>query len=138
MPTGSKGLINQLSNMVAPQVSGQGDKEPTWNIVTHKKKNKRKAKDLFTKEDFPPLSEPSSATPRNQDKEHVLQIKTKEHSPTKCEPKKVVNITPDIDKAKRNKLRAGDLKNDDDNISHVSSSTKNTNQDDKNSEDKIK
>ena len=96
------------------------------------------SKGPFYKEDFPPLSEPSSATPRNQDKEHVLQIKTKEHSPTKCEPKKVVNITPDIDKAKRNKLRAGDLKNDDDNISHVSSSTKNTNQDDKNSEDKIK
>ena len=59
MPTGSKGMINQLSNMVAPQVSGQGKNDTTWKIVTNKK-TKKQAKELFKNEDFPPLPKPSS------------------------------------------------------------------------------
>ena len=59
MPTGSKGMINQLSNMVAQLVSGQGKNDTTWKIVTGKK-TKKQAKELFKNEDFPPLPKPSS------------------------------------------------------------------------------
>ena len=61
MTTGSKGMINQLSNMVAPQVSGQGKNDSTWKIVLGKK-TKKQAKELFKNEDFPPLPKPSSTT----------------------------------------------------------------------------
>ncbi len=38
MPQGNKGLVNHISNMVAPQVSGQNnDNNSTWKIVEFKK-----------------------------------------------------------------------------------------------------
>ena len=79
MPTGSKGLMNQLSNMVAPQVSGQGNTKSTRTIVTIKK-NKTKAQELFKKKDFPPLLEPSSTVQENQNDKVTSSDKTKGHT----------------------------------------------------------
>ena len=59
MPTGSKGLIKHISNMVAPQVSGLSNEDSTWKIVTHKKKTK-KEESFFTNEEFPLLPKSTS------------------------------------------------------------------------------
>ena len=37
IPTGSKGLINHMSNMIAPQVSGLNNEDSTWKIVAQEK-----------------------------------------------------------------------------------------------------
>ena len=138
MPTGSKGLINQLSNMVAPQVSGHGNTKSTWTIVTNKK-NKRKAQELFKKEDFPPLPEPSSAIM------DTSSYKANVHPPTRVKlQKNVIKITPDIDMSKLKTSREKNLKTNEDDKSTVSSSTsesiyeKGKNKDKKNPEEVTK
>ena len=44
-------MINQLSNMAAPQVSGQGKNNSTWKIGKGKK-NKEQLKELFKMNNF--------------------------------------------------------------------------------------
>ena len=114
MPTGSKGLINQFSNnMVAPQVSGQGNTKSPWTILTNKK-NKREVQELFKKEDFPPLPTPCSATQNNQ---------TGTNTPTRVTPQKnVTKITPDIAMSKLKESRKKNLKTDEDGKLTASSS----------------
>ena len=61
MPQGNKGLINHISNMVAPQVSGwNNDNKSTWKIVKTKKQLKEEKKWKNNKS-FPPLPALSSA-----------------------------------------------------------------------------
>ena len=80
-------MINQLSNMFAPQVSGQGKNETTWKIVTSKK-TKKQAKELFKNEDFPPLPKSSSTTLDNKDDMDTSSNKTVKHSPTRAKLRK--------------------------------------------------
>ena len=83
MPFGSKGMINQLSNMVAPQVSDQGKNDTTWKIVTGKK-TKKQPKELFKNEDFPTLLKPSSITLDSKNDIDTSSDKTVKHSPTRA------------------------------------------------------
>ena len=83
MPTGNKGMINQLSNMVAPQVSRQGKNDSTWKTVAGKK-TKKQVKELFKKEDFPPLPKSSSVTLNSKNDMDASSDKTAKHSPTRA------------------------------------------------------
>ena len=65
MPQGNKGLINHISNMVAPQVSGFGnDNSSMWKIVKSKRLLKEERKWKRDKS-FPPLPVYSSAINNN-------------------------------------------------------------------------
>ena len=101
MPTESKGMINQLSNMVAPQVSGQGKNDSIWKIVTGKK-TKKQVKGLFKNEDFPPLPKSSSVTLDSKDDMDTSSNKTAKHSPTRAKlRKRMAKITRDIELIKQ-------------------------------------
>ena len=114
MPTGSKGMINQLSNMVAPQVNGHGKNDTTWKIVTGKR-TKKQAKELFDDEDFPPLPKPSSATLDNKDDMDTSSDKTPKHSPACAKTQRnMAKITPDIDSVKQRNQRARTNNNNED------------------------
>ena len=66
MPKGNKGLINHISNMVAPQVSGfDNDNNSAWKIVKSKRQLKEERKWKKDKS-FPPLPVLSSAI-KNED-----------------------------------------------------------------------
>ena len=47
IPTGRKGLINHITNMVASQVSGLSNEDSKWKIVKHKKKKEQKGGNIF-------------------------------------------------------------------------------------------
>ena len=127
MPTGSKGMINQLSNMVAPQVNGQGKNDTTWKIVTGKRA-KKQGKGLFDEEDFPPLPEPSPATSDNKDDMDTSSDKTPKHSPARAKTRRnMAKITPDIDNVKTRIQRAKTDNHKEDDKSTISSSSKGTN-----------
>ena len=50
MPTRNKGMINQLFNMVAPQVCGDTDGiDSTWKIVKSKRRIKEEKKSNYDK-----------------------------------------------------------------------------------------
>ena len=66
MPQGNKGLINHISNIIAPQVSGFGnDNNSTWKNVKSKRQLKEDRKWKKDKS-FPPLPVLSSAV-KNED-----------------------------------------------------------------------
>ena len=63
MPTGNKGMINQLSNMVAPQVYGDTDRiNSTWKIFKSKRRIKEEKKSNYDK-NFPSLRMIKTSTP---------------------------------------------------------------------------
>ena len=142
MPTGSKGMINQLSNMVAPQVSGQGKNDSTWQIVTGKN-NSKQPKELFKNEDFPPLPKPSTVALDNQNDMDISSNKTKHiHSRAKLQ-KNIAKITPYIKSIKLRNQRARTNKNCEDDKSTISSLSKESSEEignipTKNSEENIK
>ena len=72
MPTGNKGMINQLSNMVAPLACGDTDGiNSTWKIVKSKRRIKEEKKSNYDK-NFPPLRMMKTSTPttKNNSKNH--------------------------------------------------------------------
>ena len=82
MPTGNKGLINHISNMVAPQVSGSNyDNNSTWKIVKSKKQLKEERKWKYDKA-FPPPPVLSSArkNDNNSDNESKTSSKSSKSS----------------------------------------------------------
>ena len=119
-------MINQLSNMVAPLVSGQGKNDTTWKIVTSKK-TKKQAKELFKKEDFPPLPKPSSITLDSKNDMDISSDKTAKHSPTRAKlRKRMTKITLDIVSIKQRNQRTRTNKNFEDDKSTISLSSKDT------------
>ena len=84
MPTGNKGMINQFSNMVAPQVCG--DTDSTWKIVKSKRCIKKKKKSNYDK-NFPPLRMMKASTPttKNNSKEIQAQDHQNPTVPTKLQ-----------------------------------------------------
>ena len=132
MPTGSKGMINQLSNMVSPQVSGQGKNDTTRKIVTGKR-TKKQVKELFNDGDFPPLPKPSSVTLDNKDDMDTSSDKTTKHSPARSKTQRnMAKITPDIKYIKQRNQHTRTNKNCEDDKSTISSSSKESNRNKKN------
>ena len=63
MPTGNKGMINHISNMLAPQVCGDADGiNSTWKIIKSKRCIKEEKKSNYDK-NFPPLKIMKTSTP---------------------------------------------------------------------------
>ena len=102
MPTGSKGLINHISNMVAPQVSGSNNNS-TWKVVKTKQQLKEDQKWKYNKS-FPPLTALSSAQD-NDDKSDDDSTKSSKSSksfrtPTKKPHIKIFKVTPEDNEIK--------------------------------------
>ena len=127
MPTGNKGLINHISNMVAPQVSGtNNNNNSAWKIVKTKKqlKDEKKWKD---DKSFPPLPVLSSAT----DDDHKTDDGSKKSSrsikllktPTKKPSIKLRKVTPEAKELKVIQVKTEQKENDQDDMSTISSSS---------------
>ena len=98
MPTGNKGLINHISNMVAPQVSDSNyNNNSTWKIVKSKKQLKEERKWKYDKA-FPPLPVLSSARDNENNSDNESKTSSKSHKsskvPTKKPSIKLRKVTP--------------------------------------------
>ena len=127
MPTGNKGLINHISNMVAPQVSGtNNNNNSAWKIVKTKKqlKDEKKWKD---DKSFPPLPVLSSAI----DDDHKTDDGSKKSSrsikllttPTKKPSIKLRKVTPEANELKIVQIKTEQNVKDQDDMSTISSSS---------------
>ena len=66
MPTGNKGMINHISNMVAPQVCGDADEiNSTWKIVKSKRHITEEKKSNYNN-NFPLLRMMKTSTPNTK------------------------------------------------------------------------
>ena len=127
MPTGNKGLINHISNMVAPQVSGtDNNNNSAWKLVKTKKqiKDEKKWKD---DKSFPPLPVLSSAI----DDDHKTDDGSKKSSrsikvlttPTKKPSIKLRKVTPEAKELKIVQIKAEQSDKDQDDMWTISSSS---------------
>ena len=129
MPTGNKGMINQLSNMVAPQACGDADGiNSMWKIVKSKRCIKEQKKSDYDK-NFPPLRMMKTSTPttKNNSKDDSGSRSSKSNSTNKT-PTRKLSIkprrgTPKIDDVKIVQVPTAFDKNDKDDMSIVSSSS---------------
>ena len=129
MPTGNKGMINQLSNMVAPQVCGDTDGiNSTWKIVKSKRRIKEEKKSNYDK-NFPPLRMMKTSTPttKKNSKDDSSSRSSKSNStnktPTRKPSIKSRRVTPNIDNVKIVQVPNAFDKNDKDDMLTVSSSS---------------
>ena len=117
MPQGNKGLINHISNMVAPQVSGFGnDDNSTWKIVKSKRQMKEDRK--WKKDNsFPPLPVLSSAVKNENgsDDESKKSSSTKSFTtPIKKPSIKIRRVTPESKKVKIVQVKSEQTDQDED------------------------
>ena len=107
MPTGSKGLINHISNMVAPQVSGSNNNS-TWKVVKTKRQLKEDKKWKYNKA-FPPLPVLSSAHENNDNSDDDSTKSSKSNkafrTPTKKPYIKIRKVTPEDNQVKIVKVK---------------------------------
>ena len=127
MPTGSKGLINHISNMVAPQVSGSNDdNNSAWKLVKTKKQLKEERKWKNDKS-FPPLPVLSSANDDNNksDDESMKSSRSIKlfTTPTKKPSIKLCKVTPEANEMKIVQVKSQEHDMDQDDMSTVSSSS---------------
>ena len=127
MPTGSKGLINHISNMVAPQVSGSNnDNNSVWKLVKTKRqlKDERKWKN---DKSFPPLPVLSSATDNDNKTDDGRKKSSKSiklfTTPTKKPSIKLRKVTPEVNKLKIVQVKTQQDDKDQDDMSTISSSS---------------
>ena len=129
MPTGNKGLINHISNMVAPQVCGDADGiNSTWKIVKSKIHIKEEKKSNYDK-NFPPLKMMKTCTPttNNNSKDDSGSRSSKSNNtnktPTRKPSIKPLQVTPNIDEVKIVQVPTAFDKNDKVDMSTISSSS---------------
>ena len=127
MPTGNKGLINHISNMVAPQVSGSNyNNNSTWKIVKSKKQLKEERKWKNDKA-FPPLPVLSSASKNGDNSNDESRNSSKSPKPSKTSTKKpsikLRKLTRDMKEIKINHPESQGPDKDKDDMSTVSSSS---------------
>ena len=106
MPTGNKGMINHISNMVAPQVCGDANgNDSAWKIVKSKKQLREEKKSNYDK-NFPPLQviRPSTPTSKNNTKDDSGSRSSKSNStnktPTRKPSTKLRRVTPNVNEIK--------------------------------------
>ena len=127
MPTGNKGLINHISNMVAPQVSGSNyNNNSTWKIVKSKKQLKEERKWKNDKA-FPPLPVLSSASKNGDNSNDESRNSSKSPKPSKTSTKKpsikIRKLIRDMNEIKTGHPKSQEPDKDKDDMSTVSSSS---------------
>ena len=126
MPTGNKGMINHISNMVVPQVCGDADWiDSTLKIVKSKRGIKEEKKSDYDK-NFPPLKMMKTSTPttKNNSKDDSSSRSSKSNNTNKTPTRKPSNksrrVTPNVDKVKIVQVPKAFGKNDKDDMQTVS------------------